>query len=132
MSVVYKNYKISVLNFETADKILLEMDFYGIKEVKISELKNKDIPKYRKEVKSQAMLAAKDKAVYLLETIDEELGKVISIREQNYENHSIYSRPSVSARSNVFMGSAGESINEDNFRSIPLRYAIEAVFEIKE
>lgn len=131
LSVVYKNYKISVSNFEIADEILYEMDFYGIKSVNISELKNINIPQYRKEVKSEAMIAAKNKAAYLLETIDEELGRIISVKERNSENHSMFSRPSASAYSNVMMGSSGDSKNEDNFRSIPLRYEIEAVFEIK-
>ena len=131
-SIVYKNYNISVSDFETADEILYKLDFYGIETAQISELKNKDIPKYRKEVKKLAMLAAKNKAAYLLETIDEELGRVISIRERSYESSSSFYRPSRSAYSNVHMGSAGESENEDNFRAIPLRYEIEAVFEIRE
>ncbi|MCD4731058.1 MAG: SIMPL domain-containing protein [Bacteroidales bacterium] len=132
VSVIQKNYNISIINFETADKILIEMDFHGIKSTRISELKNKNIPEYREDVKKQAMLAAKNKAAYLLETIDEELGRVISIRERSHESGSSFYRPSRSAFSNVHMGSAGESKNEDNFRSIPLRYEIEAVFEIRE
>jgi len=132
VSVIQINYNISVSNFETADLILYELDFYGIKSVRISELKNEKIPEYRQDVKKQAMLAAKNKAAYLLESIDEELGRVISVNERNYENFSSFYQPSTSAYSNVMMGSAGESENEDNFRAIPLRYEIEAVFEIRE
>lgn len=132
MSVIQINYNISVSNFETADLILYELDFYGIKSVRISELKNEKIPEYRQDVKKQAMLATKNKAAYLLESIDEELGRVISVNERNYENFSSFYQPSTSAYSNVMMGSAGESENEDNFRAIPLRYEIEAVFEIRE
>jgi len=130
-SVVFKNYRISVESFELADLILYEMDFYGIKSASISELKNKNISVYREDVKKQAMLAAQNKAAYLLETIDEALGRVISIRERSHESVSSFYRPSRSAYSNVAMGSAGESNNEDIFRTIPLRYEIEAIFEIK-
>lgn len=131
-SILYKNYNISVTDFETADEILYKLDFYGIETARISELKKIDIAIYRKEVKSQAMVAAKNKAAYLLKTIDEELGRVISIKERSYESASSFYGPSTSAYSNVFMGSAGESKNEDNFRAIQLRYEIEAIFEIKE
>lgn len=129
-SVVFKNYRISVKSFETADLILYEMDFYGIKSASISELKNKNISEYREDVKKQAMLAAKNKAAYLLETIDEALGRVLSIKERGYESGSSFYRPSRSTYSNVAMGSAGESNNEDIFRFIPLRYEIEATFGI--
>lgn len=132
LSVVYKNYKVSVASFEVADQILYEMDFYGVKSAGINELKNKDISEYRADVKKQAMLAAKNKAAYLLETIDEDLGRVISIRERSHEGNSSFFRPNFSARSNTRMSSAGQANNEDTFRSIPLRYEIEATFEIRK
>jgi len=131
-SVIYRNYSISVRDFKIADEILYVLNFHGINAAQIYELKNKDIPEYRKEVKKQAMLAAQNKAIYLLEIIDEELGRLISVRERSHERMGSFNKPIKSVYSNVRMGSSGNIENEDIFRSIPLRYEVEAVYEIKQ
>lgn len=131
-SVIYRNYSISVRDFKTADEILYVLNFHGINAAQIYELKNIDIPEYRKVVKKQAMLAAQNKAIYLLEAIDEELGTIISVRERSHESIGSFNKPIKSVYSNVRMGSSGNMENEDIFRSIPLRYEVEAVYKIKQ
>lgn len=131
--VQYKVYKISVTTFEKADKILFELDFHGIASANVAELKNKKLTQYRQDVKKEAMLAAKNKAEYLLNVINEQLGVVISINEVNSESGTYYSGSGTSSLlSNTFMGSTGNVENKDLYRYIPLRYHIDATFEIKE
>jgi uncharacterized protein len=132
-SVQYKVYKISVATFEKADKILFELDFHGIASANVAELKNKKLTQYRQDVKKEAMLAAKNKAEYLLNVINEQLGVVISINEVNTESDTYYSGSGKSSfLSNTHMGSTGNVENMDLYRYIPLRYNINATFEIKK
>lgn len=52
-----------------------------VRSIRIVKSSNKNIAKYRKEVKKAAVKAAKEKATYLLDVLDESLGEVLSIRE---------------------------------------------------
>ncbi|ANQ52581.1 SIMPL domain-containing protein [Flammeovirga sp. MY04] len=125
--LVSKKLEISLTDFSVINKIVSTVDRKGIKNMYIGELKNKELPNFRKDVKKQALLAAKEKAEYLVETLGNELGSIISIEEINNDN--AYYRPAA-ARSNVMM-SAGESAEADTEKNIKLRYEIRTRFEIK-
>ena len=129
----YKIFNISVASFEKVDFIMAELDNYGVSDIRITEMKNKNLTDYRAQVKAQAIRAALGKASALLKAIDERPGKVISITESGYE--SLGSRWSgasgnVSMYSNTMIGTSGNPENEDTFRVIPLRFEVSAVFEI--
>ena len=133
-SNLYKSYRIIVATFDKADSLIAAMDEYGVSNIRISEVRNKNLTEYRAQVKAQAIRAALGKASALLKAIDERPGKVISINENNYESLGSQwpgSSNNVSMISNTFMGSSGNSNNEDTFRKIPLRFEVTAVFEIK-
>ena len=95
--------------------------------MRIGELKNKEITEYRKQVKIEALKAAKSKAAYLLSGIDKQLGDIISIVELTDDNN--YRRPQP-LLSNTMMATSEDSEIE-NFKKIKLRYEIKAKFEIK-
>jgi len=91
-------------------------------------IKLQEIQKFRKEVKIAAIKAAKEKATYLLESVDENLGKVLFVKEMN--ENSWWARNN-NLVSNVVVNSGDES-GFDNVSDIKLRYEIEARFEIME
>ena len=125
--LISKKLEISLTDFKLINQIISKLDRKGIDFMRIGELKNKELVNYRKEVKKQALLAAREKAKYLLETIDKELGDVISITELNSENY--FWRPT-SLTSNVMMNSS-ENPEAENEKKIKLRFEIKAKFEIK-
>jgi uncharacterized protein YggE len=85
----------------------------------------------RKEVKIAAMKAAKEKAAYLLESIDEKVGRIISVQEVS-DNYSSYRwRGNQNLVSNVSVQSNRSSDEFDQVTSITLRYQIKAKFEIQ-
>jgi uncharacterized protein YggE len=125
--LISKKLEISLTDFKLINQIISKIDRKGIDYMQIGELKHKEVVNYRKEVKKQALLAAKEKATYLLETIDKELGDVISITELNSDNY--FWRPALS-RSNVMLNSS-ENPEAENDKKIKLRFEIKAKFEIK-
>ncbi|NRB60948.1 MAG: SIMPL domain-containing protein [Winogradskyella sp.] len=126
--LISKRLEISLNGFSLINSIISKLDRKGIQYMRIGELKNKELSKYRKEVKKKALLAAKEKAAYLLETLDKKLGDVISITEINGDNY-FWRSPSFAA-SNTLVES-NDSQSADNEKKIKLRFEIKAKFEIQ-
>ncbi|PIE50898.1 MAG: SIMPL domain-containing protein [Flavobacteriales bacterium] len=125
--LISKKLEVSMTDFKLINEIISKLDRKGIDYMKIGELKNKNLVHYRKEVKKQALLAAKEKAKYLLAVIDKKLGNVISITELNSDNY-FWRSPTTS--SNVVMNS-NRNQGVENEKKIKLRFEMKAKFEIK-
>lgn len=113
-------------------KLVEDLNKKWIESIRIASTKNKDIQKYRKEVKIEAVKAAKEKATYLLESVGEQIGNVISIEEIPENNNYWYKNSNL--LSNSIMSPNSTNDNDDaikNVASIKLRYEIKAKFEIK-
>ncbi len=122
-----KQFELILIDFNKVDEIIKKINTKGINYMKIGELKNENITEYRKQVKIEALKAAKMKAEYLLKSIDKQLGDIISVVELESSNN--YWRTQ-SMASNTVMGSSDNS-GIDNLRKIKLRYEIKVKFEIK-
>ncbi len=124
-----KMIELVLTDFSKVDEILTKVNVKGINSMRISELKNKDITNYREQVKIEAMKAAKKKAGYLLKSVDEELGRVISVIE--LDDHSGYFwKPQNSLSNSVIPSSNGDN-NDENMKKTKLKYEIKIRFEIK-
>ena len=133
-----KQIKFCVSDFSVINKFVSELDIKGLEYMRIGELSHKKILEFRKQVKMDAVKAARDKASYLLESIGKKTGDVIQITElpersndgwgyyypQYYSNSNMLSN-SASAYSN----GSGDSGNGE-VRSIKLRYEVQSTFEI--
>lgn len=125
--LISKQLEIVLNDFKKIDEILSSINLKGIDYMKIGKLNNKDLTIYRKQVKVEALKAAKEKADYLLESIDKHTGEIISIIELENSNVPWIPQP---ITSNSIMSTSDNS-GIDNFRKIKLRYEIKARFEIK-
>jgi len=124
-----KEYQISFKDFSKVDEFVNSIKVRGIESIYISELKNKNITEYRKQVKIDALKAAQVKADYLLNAMSKKTGEIISISEVNdsYSNWGYNSYVnSISNGPSSYSESSGV-----NFRKIKLRYEMNATFEIK-
>ena len=81
-----------------------------------------------REVQPYIDRAAKDKATYLLESVDEKIGKDISVIEIN--GNSIPSWRPQNYLSNTRMAAESSELSSDKMRKIKLRYEIKIRFEI--
>lgn len=122
--LIAKIFDITLTDFKQIDNILKRVDTKGIKTMHLGELKNKDMQAYREKGKIEALKAAKNKASYLVASLNKKLGNVIRIVEPQESNGF---SPYFNVQSNV-RSSAVDSF--DNFRTIKLNYSMTARFEI--
>lgn len=127
-----KTIVITITDFEQINNLLLNVKTRGVNYMHIAELKNKDITDFRKKVKIEAMKAAKEKATYLLASVDDSIGQVISVVEQNSGDYDFnYLWTPGASRSNTRMSSPNSNQEFSNVRKIKLRYEIKVRFEIE-
>jgi uncharacterized protein YggE len=110
-------------------KLVKDLDKYWVDSISIVDSDHKDLPTFRKEVKIQAIKAAKEKAAYLLESVSEKVGGIISVHEIPDSRND-----RVLLQSNWVGNAALESAREngiDNVADIKLRYEIIVKFEIE-
>jgi uncharacterized protein YggE len=120
-------------------QLVTDLNKPWVQSIRIVKTSNKNIQKLRKEVKKEAMRAAKDKATYLLESIDEKVGGVLSVEEipvqsiiqqpyyyQQQRNTNTVSNSVIRATS--YTGSTNSGVV--NVNDIKLRYEIKAKFEV--
>ncbi|MBN1415739.1 MAG: SIMPL domain-containing protein [Bacteroidales bacterium] len=125
--LISKQLELILKTFKEVDEIIATINNQGIAYMTIGELKNKDIAEFRRQVKTEALKAAMEKAGYMLKSIDKQVGDIISIVELDTENNRWRPQP---AASNIVMPAADNS-GIDNLRKIRLRYEIKAKFEIQ-
>lgn len=124
--LIAKTFDIKLQNFEQINRIIQTVDTRGIQSMNIGELKNKDLQEYRKKGKIEALKAARQKAVYLVEAMGQKLGNVLRIIEPEERNLNYFQPQSMT--SNVAFQNYEN--NPENFRTIKLRYQMTARFEI--
>lgn len=135
---VSKQLKFKVSDFSVINKFVEELDVKGLQYMRLGDLSHEKILEYRKQVKKDALKAAKEKASYLLESIDKKAGDIISITEiQEKSNDGNWwgYYPSYGSNSNMLSNSAssvssGGSSANGEVRSIKLRYEVQTTFQI--
>jgi uncharacterized protein len=121
-----KQFELWFGDYSAVDSIVSKLNIRGISYIRIGELKNKGMIEYRKQVKIEALRAAKEKANYLLNSIQKEIGGVLSIVELD-ENLPFWNIQSMASNAVINSNDSGDT----NFRKIKLRYEVKVRFEIK-
>ena len=130
-----KEYELLVRDAKSAGKVFLELQKLGISNISINRIESSKIQEYRKQVKINAVKAAKEKAKSIATAINEDIGKAIYIQElDNNFVSSLSGRVAgiqVRGYSNSVV-SVGESQEPDiEFEKIKLDYSILVRFELK-
>lgn len=119
-----KNFTLKLNTIEEINRALEAFDNAKIKSFYVEEMSHSDIELYRKEVKILALQAAKNKATYLLESINQKVGNALEVIEVS-EGDSIIGRP------NAVLTSKFEQKNDIGLKPILVKFSIKAKFEIK-
>lgn len=124
-----KNFILEVSDLKKMNDLVALLDPEGLNNMNVQSYSHSDIEGFRKQVKIGAMKAAKEKATYLLESVDEEVGRILEVQEIEYG----YQQPMM-MRSNVAYESADASgyQSDVDFKKIKVRAEMRVVFEIKE
>ncbi|MFD2034026.1 SIMPL domain-containing protein [Belliella marina] len=129
-----KEYQLLVRDGKTASKVYIELENIGISSVSIDRLDNSNIQKYRKEVKIDAIKAAKEKAESLANAIEQNIGRAIYIQELEGTPPTVSNRIVIRGANSIsnssLYGSRAPEPDMD-FEKIKLEYSIICRFELK-
>ncbi len=133
--ITEKKLLMKLQNAAEVNKFFRILDDLEIEDAVIQRTSHSQLEKFRKEVKIEAMKAAKDKADYLLTAIGEQTGKPITIREQVYTAYpGAYSNAALQEVVVTGYGTRNQPKGfEDQlgFTKIKIRFEIYAKFGIK-
>ena len=130
--LAFKKYILVVNDSRVAAKLVLDLSRTDIRAT-ISSKSHTNIIGYRKQVKKDALVAAQDKADYLLEAISVKRGRVLRVREvkEGESDYQVYKR--VRNGSNSMSYAEKEVTDTKNgLAPIIVTYEMEATFEIDE
>lgn len=128
-----KQYRVRVYDLKTVNRILGTLDTRGVENVSLAELKNRQIERYRQQGKIQALLAARDKAAYLLEAVGKRLGDIRFVEEPAEDSY--YDGGAQYLQSNVMLDQEAGDVADDTLESVAkirLRYRMRVRFSITD
>lgn len=123
-----KQYSIKFHDLNKYNQILSKIDPKGIQSTNIESYDYSKIADLKRDLKIQALLAAKEKATYLLNSINEKVGRPISITENDNSNFPA-PRPMMFKAMSANMDAAPAESDIDA-KTIKLSFQVQAVFEI--
>lgn len=133
-----KDYTLKVSTAATVGEVFLELEKLEITDAFISRVNYSKMDSLRKEVKIQAIKAAKDKADYLLTAIGEQTGKPLVVKENEIlpnmilENGNV--RGSRFSETEYYVDGIkikSDDLNEIQFQKIKIQTSIYVKFSIK-
>ncbi len=125
-----KQYRLKVTDLNKFNLILEGVDAKGITNTYVESYDYSKIESLKKELKIKALLAAKEKATYMVEALGDKLGNVLDIQDvgdnggmmvPQYRNYAMKAEMSMDAA----------SAPEIDFKKIKLSFTVNTVFEIK-
>jgi uncharacterized protein len=135
---LYSNisYQIKFKDSKKMDALIDILDDDVTSNFQVVKVSHSKIIEYRKQLKMQAIKAAKEKGIYLTEAINEKLGEAITIVEPSENDLSDV----LSGRINVANTYSNNAYNKEKFESgnfgvdfkkFKLRYEVSIVFALK-
>lgn len=128
-----KQYEIKVDKTDKLDGILSKIDSRGIQYANIGRVEHSKREEFKKQVKIDALKAAKEKATYLVAAVDQKLGQILEIRELD-ENIQYPQPVFMKASMRSFAGAESADMAPDSdvqYQKIKISYRMQAAFEIK-
>jgi uncharacterized protein len=127
-----KQYELKVDKADKLDVILSKIESRGVQYANIARVDHSRKEEFKKQVKINALKAAKEKATYLLEAVDQKLGSPLEIRE--LEENAYYPQPMMfKANMRTMAAESADAVQESDvqFQKIKISYKMQAAFEIK-
>lgn len=126
-----KQYRIKISDLTKYNQIISAVDPKGIQYSNVEGYDYSKLESLKKQLKIQALKVAKEKAIYLAEAIDEQVGGALEIHEINNEFYPqpMYQR-NVMMKGDMAMAESA-AMPDIDFKKIKLNYQMRAVFELK-
>jgi uncharacterized protein YggE len=131
-------YQVKFKDSKTMDDLVEKLDDEATQNFIIANTSHSKITEYRRQLKMKAIQAAKDKGVYLTESIGEKLGEAITIREPNEPIVTpYYAAANSQIRIRGVNTMAGDNFGyndktqEIDFKKMKLRFEVDVIFALK-
>lgn len=124
-------YQVKLRNAAQIDQLVDKLDDNATSNFYISRTSHSKLEEFKKNLKIQAVKAAKEKAGYLAEAINEKIGDAVTINEPNE-----YFQPYYNTMANVRMQkmeAMDQAVAEPqaDFKKMKLKYDVTVVFALK-
>ena len=125
-------YQVKLKTAAQVDQLVDKLDDNATSNFYISSTSHSKLAEFRKNLKIQAVKAAKEKAGYLAEAINEQVGVAVTINEPNEYYQPYYNRVANTMMKvqSVEMDQAADQPQAD-FKKMKLRYDVTVVFALK-
>jgi uncharacterized protein len=130
-------YQIKFNNTKLIDELVNRLDDEATNNFSIIKTSHSKITEYRRQLKISAVKAAKEKAMYLSESINEQLGQAITVVEpEEYTNSDVQAgryKSNVSMYEKSKVGYDAYGINDSgvDYRKIKIRYEVKVLYALK-
>ncbi len=124
-------YQVKFSSVEKMNELADKLDDEATENFYIVKVWHSQMENYKKQLKIEAIKAAKNKAMYLTEAIDEKIGHAITINDPSEIN--VYPQAMIYANKAVYQNmdqSANEEAMNIDFKKIKLQFEVSVVFEI--
>jgi uncharacterized protein len=124
-------YQVKLRNTAQIDQLVDKLDDNATNNFYIARTSHTKLAEFRKNLKIQAVKAAKEKAGYLAEAINEQVGVAVTINEPN-EYFQPYYAPMANVRmQKIEMDQVAADQPQADFRKMKLKYDVTVVFALK-
>ena len=126
-------YQVKLKNAAQVDQLVDKLDDNATNNFYIASTSHSKLDEFRRNLKIQAVKAAKEKAGYLAEAINEHVGEAVTINEPNEYYQPYYGIVSNRMMKAESMQMADQSANQPqaDFKKIKLKYDVTVVFALK-
>lgn len=125
-------YEVKLSSTQKMDELVKKMDDEATQNFFLSKVSHSKIQDFKKQLKIQAIMAAKEKAAYLAQAIGESVGGAITINEPNEIGN--YPVQMYKRSGNVAMEAAAAGYAAPmhvDFKKMKLRFDVNVVFALK-
>ncbi len=136
------SYQVKFSNTKLIDDLVNKLDDQATNNFRITRTSHSKIVEYRRQLKVQAVKAAREKAVYLTEAVNEQLGQAIEINEPEEfvssdvatgayrDRYKAISENTVrlDQSKNAYYGVTDEGVD---YRKIKLRFEVKVLYALK-
>jgi uncharacterized protein YggE len=125
-------YQVKLKNAAQVDQLVDKLDDNATSNFYIARTSHSKLAEFRKNLKIQAVRAAKEKAGYLAEAVNEQVGVAVTINEPNE-----YFQPYYGMASNRMMKAEAAQMDQSadqpqaDFKKMKLKYDVTVVFALK-
>ncbi|MDB5250605.1 MAG: hypothetical protein JWQ40_4999 [Segetibacter sp.] len=126
-------YQVKLATTTKMDELVQKLDDEATQNFFISRVSHSKIQEFKKQLKIRAVQAAKEKATYLADAINEKPGEALTINEPSEIQHypqPVYANRMMKVESAQMDAGGTQAVNID-FKKIKLQFEVNVVFAIK-